>query len=564
MLQYRPCDEPDGEPVRRGWVAVGLVATAIVLVAALGVATALRPAAQATALPAPRFVEESSVAGLDHRYDGEADFFVGGGVAAFDCNDDARADLYLAGGTEPAALFTNDSLAGGELRFDRLPAEETDLRRVTGAYPIDIDSDGRLDLAVLRHGENVLLRGLGHCRFERATEAWGFDGGETWTTAFSATWEADSNWPTLAIGHYHDEASTDLERLCFDNELVRPSAAGDGFAPSTALSPGWCTLSMLFSDWDRSGRRDLRVSNDRHYFGEFGDGQEQLWRMAPGEPPRLYAAEDGWQRVRIWGMGIASSDLTADGYPEYYLTSQADNKLQVLADGPSAPNYRDMAVESGVNAQRPYDGDVDLLSTAWHAEFDDVNNDGFVDLFVAKGNVEAQPDYAARDPSNLLIGQPDGTFVEGAEAAGIVSYARARGAVLVDLNRDGLLDLVVVNRRENVLLWRNVGTGEADAPAMGNWIAIDLHQPAPNPDAIGAWIETRVGERTLLREVTIGGGHVSGELGPIHLGIGEAGEVQVRVTWPDGEVGPWLPVEANQVVLVERGATEAAPQSSGG
>ena len=62
--------------------------------------------------------------------------------------------------------------------------EQTDLLRVTGAYPLDVDSDGVADLAVLRYGENVLLRGLGDCRFERANEAWGFDGGGEWTTAF--------------------------------------------------------------------------------------------------------------------------------------------------------------------------------------------------------------------------------------------------------------------------------------------------------------------------------------------------------------------------------------------
>ena len=67
-----------------------------------------------------------------------------------------------------------------------------------------------------------------------------------------------------------------------------------------------------------------------------------------------------------------------------------------------------------------------LPSTAWHAEFQDVNNDGFVDLFVSKGNVEAQPEYATRDPNNLLLGTANGTFVESAEAAGIVNYDRAR------------------------------------------------------------------------------------------------------------------------------------------
>jgi hypothetical protein len=264
-------------------------------------------------------------------------------------------------------------------------------------------------------------------------------------------------------------------------------------------------------------------------------------------------------------MGIASSDLTDDGYPEYYLTSQGDNKLQVLADGPDQPQYLDIAVERAAAAGRPYAGDTQLPSTGWHAEFADVNNDGFVDLFVAKGNVEAQPDYAANDPSNLLIGQADGTFVEGAAAAGIQSYARARGAALVDLNQDGLLDIVVVNRRENVLLWRNLGAGDAAAAApMGNWLAVHIRQPAPNPYAIGAWVETRVGERTILREVVVGGGHVSGQAGPVHVGIGTADRAAVRVTWPDGEVGPWLTVDANQAVLVERGASEASPWSPSG
>ena len=543
--------------MRIGRIAVGLAAT-ILAAMMIAILAARAPGSPGGSLSAPRFVEEAAAAGVDHVYDGEFDFFVGGGVAVFDCNGDGREELYIAGGEEPAALFRNGSPPGGAFRFTRLVDDQTDLLRVTGAYPLDVDSDGNPDLAVLRYGENVLLRGTGDCRFERANEMWGFEGGDQWTTAFSAAWESTNAWPTIAIGNYLDESSTDTSRLCYDNQLFRPADGEASFGTGEFLSPGWCALSMLFSDWDRSGRRDLRVSNDRHYYRADGGGEEQLWRIAPSSPPRLYTREDGWQTVRVWGMGIASADLTGDGLPEYYLTSQADNKLQVLADGPSEPRYQDMALESGATAHRPYAGDVNLPSTAWHAEFDDVNNDGYLDLFVSKGNVEALPDYAARDPSNLLLGQPDSTFIEGAEAAGIVNYARARGAALADLNLDGLLDLVVVNRRENVLLWRNVGTGDAGAPEpMGNWVAIRLEQPAANRDAIGAWVEVRAGDDVSVREVTVGGGHVGGQLGWIHVGLGDNAQADVRVQWPDGETGPWMPVAVNQFVITERGAAAA-------
>jgi hypothetical protein len=408
-------------------------------------------------------------------------------------------------------------------------------------------------------GENVLLRGLGDCRFQRANEAWGFDGGDRWTTAFSATWEGSAEWPTLALGHYLNQASTDTERRCYDNELLRPQPLGAGYQHSLPLSPGWCALSMLFSDWDRSGRRDLRVSNDRHYYRNDSGGEEQLWRI-DGVSPHLYTHEEGWQTVRVWGMGIASADVNADGYPDYYLTSQADNKLQALTGGPSEPRFGDIALAKGVTAHRPYAGDVAMPSTAWHAEFGDVNNDGFNDLFVAKGNVEAMPDFAARDPNNLLIGQLDGSFIEGAPEAGIVTYARGRGAALVDLNLDGMLDLVVVNRRENVQLWRDVGFGDAAQPVpTGNWIAIRLSQPGPNRDGVGSWIEVAIGERTLLRELTVGGGHAGGQLGWIHFGLGSTDRARVRVQWPDGEVGPWVSMAANTFAVLERGADEAQP-----
>ena len=550
----------------RRWLATRVAAVVVACAAVVGgiASDGLPGATPLVALGAARFVEETASAGIDHVYGGGFEHAVGGGVAVFDCSGDGKPDLYLAGGSASAALYRNDSPVGAALRFTRLRDPVTDLTSVNGAYPIDIDNDGVTDLVVLRNGENVLLRGLGGCRFERANERWGLDLRPSATKAFSATWENAATLPTLAFGNYVDPASNDPHHLCFDNELVRPMTTAATYAPPIPLTPSWCTLSMLFSDWSRSGRSDLRVSNDLHYYLPT-DGQEQLWRVKPRELPSLYTSDDGWVTVQIQGMGIASYDLTGDGYPEVFLTSQSDNRLQTLTTGPSQPTYRDVGLKRGVNAARPFTGGDIRPSTAWHDEFADVNNDGFIDLFISKGNVTEQPDYAQMDPSNLLLGQPDGTFHEAADIAGILNFDRGRGAALADFNLDGMLDLILVNYGGPVRLWRNAGGGDGAHPrAMGNWVALRVQQTAPNVDAIGAWVEVRVGERILRRELTIGGGHAGGQLGWMHFGLGAARAADVRIAWPNGEIGPWMRVGSNHFALVQRGVSDARPWSPGG
>ena len=176
-------------------------------------------------VPAPKFADETASAGINSTYAGDWQYMVGGGASAFDCNDDGFADLYLAGGEKPAKFYVNRSTKGGALKF----AEETsglELDAVTGAYPLDVDSDGRTDLVVLRVGENIVMRGLGGCRFERANEAWNFTGGDLWNTAFAATWEKGNRWPTLAIGTYVDRHEEMFPwGSCTDNWLIRPETA---------------------------------------------------------------------------------------------------------------------------------------------------------------------------------------------------------------------------------------------------------------------------------------------------------------------------------------------------
>ncbi|MEO1308880.1 MAG: VCBS repeat-containing protein, partial [Pseudomonadota bacterium] len=203
-------------------------------------ASFLGPVCVASTLTAgPVFENAVDALPVEHIYTGGWEHFVGGGVAVFDCNGDARPDIFAAGGTSPARLFV--SRQGGGIAFD-LGTELPEMSGVTGAYPIDIDSDGVLDLAVLRVGPNQLLRGLGDCQFSIANEAWGFETPDRWSTAFSATWEPGQSWPTLAIGNYVDRSNPDGPfEACDANTLYRPNGAG--YARPADLEPGFCALS---------------------------------------------------------------------------------------------------------------------------------------------------------------------------------------------------------------------------------------------------------------------------------------------------------------------------------
>ncbi len=479
----------------------------------------VRTALLLLALAAPaaaqvRFDDRSAALG-GHVYDGDWHHFVGGGVAVLDCNGDTRPDLVAAGGTNPAMLWVN----AGDMQFDRavLSGDATPLTGVTGAYPLDIDGDGRLDLYVMRAGPDIALQGGPDCTFTDATARWGIPQTDQWTTAFTAWWEDGNPRPVMAVGHYVDRTNPDGPfQACDTNTILRPTATG---YDAHILTPGFCPLSMLAAP-DARGRMTLRLSNDRHYYVR--GGSEQMWDIADR---RFLTAADGWADVSLWGMGIASTDLTGDGRDEVMLTSMGDQLLQIAqGDGTYAPAPYDL----GTYAQRPYQGDDGRPSTGWHAEFGDIDNDGWQDLFIAKGNVDQMTTNAMADPNNLLMQQPDGTFVEMAPQAGVNDGARARGAALADLDGDGRLDLVVVNRRADILLYRNT------TPDSGQWASLALSGRDGNTQAVGAQVIVTAGDAMWHRAVRVGGGHAGGQALPLHIGLGTVTQARVTVIWPDG------------------------------
>lgn len=459
-----------------------------------------------------------------HVYDGGWEHFVGGGVAVFDCNGDSLPDIFAAGGENPAGLFVNQ----GGFRFEA--GDIAELTGVTGAYPLDINTDGFMDLFVMRVGQNALQMGGPDCRFSQGSLLPPVD---DWTTAFSAWWDLEDRL-VMAVGNYVDRNDPDGPfEACDDNYLLR-ARLHDYL--ETPLTPGFCTLSMLAAN-DARGAMTLRISNDRHYYVR--NGHEQMWDIAE---ERFLGPDDGWQNLSLWGMGIASRDVTDDGLDDVMLTSMGDQLLQIArGDGTYVP----APFEIGTYAQRPHTGDDGRPSTGWHAAFADVDNDGRADLFIAKGNVDQMPGLAMADPNNLLMQNADGTFREAATDAGVATTDRSRGAALADFDGDGRLDLVVVNRRAPMELYRNV---TADT---GNWLGISLSQEGANRNAVGATVLIYTDTHSDSQQLTVGGGHAGGKAVPLHFGLRGATSAEVTVIWPDGPLNTYT-VDANQTVVLRR------------
>ncbi len=513
-------------------------------------------------LQAPVFNERAAASGLDHRFDADGDFVVGGGAAAFDCDGDGDLDVAVAGGLAPMAVFENRTSPGAAPRFTEVPAGLAELgdrtRRVTGVYAIDLDNDRAVDLVATRFGENLILRNRGGCAFEEVSRDWGLTATGTWTTAFAAAWIGDARYPTLLFANYvRRDRPLEKRGNCEPSVIVRPRAGTGGpryGAPEPVL-PSSCALSIRQVDWcgpiaagsaaGSVAATDFWIANDRQYADP--DSEEQLLSVGP-DSARLYTRADGWAAHRIWGMGVAAADVDGDGRVEVAVTNMAENQFFVLAEPETGrPAFANAAWQRGAAAQRPYTGGDTRPSTSWHSAFEDLNNDGRLDLLIVKGNVAAMPQFAAFDPDSLLLGRGDGRFVEAGAEAGIALDRIGRGGAVFDADGDGCLDILVVNRNGPLSFFH------ADCAALPPAIDLVLEQDDANRDAVGARIEITAAGQRLDRSIAIGGGHGGSSLAPFHIGAPEAGSAQVRVRWPDGSLSGPVPFSAGEVYRWRRG-----------
>ncbi|MGH8246200.1 MAG: CRTAC1 family protein, partial [Gammaproteobacteria bacterium] len=244
-----------------------------------------------------------------------------------------------------------------------------------------------------------------------------------------------------------------------------------------------------------------------------------------------------------------------DGRPDLVKTNFSDDTNNLYRNQGNG-EFTDMAGPAGF-------GPVSIPFLGFGVRFQDFDNDGWKDLFVANGHVNPQVDahsfgvtYAQR--ALLFHNTGNGRFEEiGLRAGAAMKAARvSRGAAVADFDNDGRLDLVVTNLDASPVLLRN-------ASKAGNWLRIRTVGGKSNRDGYGARVEVAAGGVTQSDEVRAGSSYVSSSDPRLHFGLGKAARVdRVVVRWPSGIEDAIQNVPANREIVVEEGRGMVSPKTA--
>ncbi|MDH3626693.1 MAG: CRTAC1 family protein [Acidobacteriota bacterium] len=496
---------------------------------------------------------------------------IGGGAALFDMDGDGDLDAYLVQSgnlIDPGAqggvnrLFENDG--AGHFRDVTEGSGADDDGYGMGVAAGDYDDDGDVDLYVTNYGPNVLLRNEGGGRFADVTVAAGV-GHRGWgTSAAFVDYDADGDLD-LFFTNYVNWSLTD-ERDCYNTAwqldyclptnykspatdvLYRNDGVGrftDVTVESNLNTSFGNGLGVVCADYDGDGAIDIFVANDamlnqlwlNRQDGTFVD--ESLLRGCALD-------EHGMTKS---GMGVAAEDYDDDGDPDLIvvnLETQTDSFF-LNEDG----FFRDHTGEVGLGA-------TSRVHTRFGIGLVDFDNDGFLDLYHANGRVTKTAEPLTGDPyaepNMLFAGADNGRFEPVSPQGGTLEtlVATSRAAAFGDVDGDGGLDVVVVNRDAAAYLLINV------VPNRGHWIRFRVLGPSGR-DAIGSTVQVVFDGRTKTRGVRSAYSYNSASESVAHFGLGDATRVdQVTVLWPDGTREIFGELEADQSVTLRRGAGSQA------
>jgi len=548
------------------------------------------------------FEDLAAEAGLKFEYfngmSGEFYFVenIGGGVALFDYDNDGDLDVYLTQGTmlgtskthadalypPPEGLELNDRLFRNDLVVDKDGTRRlrfTDVTREAGldvrdygmgVAAADYDNDGNTDLFVTNYGQNRLLRNLGDGKFADVTASAGLEG-ESWgVSAAFLDYDRDGHLD-LYIGNYV-EFDPEKNKPCFALNGARDYCApqfyealddrlyhnrGDGsFEDATvsagidkATSPG---LGVIAADFNGDGWTDIYVANDGRpnlMWVNQKDGTFKDDAFLAGVAVNMEGAPEA-------SMGVDAADFDGDGDEDLFMTHLlGETNTIYVNDGQGW--FEDRTPATGLGA--PSKG-FTSFGTIWF----DYDNDGWLDLFIANGEVRVMPilarsgdTYPLHQPNQLFRSLGTGKFEEVTESAGEVFGLSevSRGAAMGDIDNDGDIDIVVANSNGPVrLLINKVGNGNP-------WIGFRLLDTRGR-DAIGAKIEvTRKQSKPLHRRVRTDGSYASANSPRVLVGLGEDPAIErVIVRWPSGRTETWRGLDPGRFHTLTEGGGQAPEQ----
>jgi hypothetical protein len=232
--------------------------------------------------------------------------------------------------------------------------------------------------------------------------------------------------------------------------------------------------------------------------------------------------------MQLGNMGVDWGDYDHSGRLSFFVTHFEDQPNS-LYKNMGGKGFDDVSWTSGVGQPGyPYVG--------WGAGFFDMDNDGWLDLFVANGHVYPQIDTIEtgaryKEPMLLHRNNRDGTFDEVAKEAGLAAMPlqSRRGAAFGDIFNAGNIDIVVLNvgQPPSVLLNTN---------RDGNHrVLFKLVGTKSNRAAIGARITIHSAGIKQIAEVRGGASYLSQNDLRLHFGLGAATKIEsVEIRWPNG------------------------------